>query len=69
MAEVRTGTEISRRVARGEIKMHLDLTGPRYWYEEPLAGYRLCVLMLKQPGFLALAFYQGWIYGQVVLIN
>ncbi|KAG8533781.1 uncharacterized protein KY384_001522 [Bacidia gigantensis] len=68
MAEVRTGTEISRRVARGEIKMHLDLTGPRYWYEEPLAGYRLCLLMLKQPGFLILALYEGWIYGQIVLI-
>ena len=68
MAEVRTGSDISRRVARGEIKMHLDQTGPRYWYEELQAGYRLCFRMVKQPGFLVLALYQGWIYGQMVLL-
>ena len=68
MAEVRTGTDISRRIARGEIKMHLDSTGPKHWYEELQAGYRLCMRMLKQPGFLVLALYQGWIYGQTVLI-
>ena len=68
MAEVRTGTDISRRIARGEIKMHLDSTGPKHWYEELQAGHRLCMRMLKQPGFLVLALYQGWIYGQIVLI-
>lgn len=68
MAEVRTGTDISRRVARGEIKMHLDYTGPKNWFEEVEAGYRLCLGMLKQPGFLVLALYQGWIYGQIVLV-
>ena len=68
MAEVRTGTDVSRRVARGEIKMHLESTGPKNWYEEVSAGHVLCVRMLKQPGFLILAFYQGWIYGQVVMI-
>ena len=68
MAEVRSGTEVSRRVARGEIKMHLDQTGPKIWYEELLAGYRLTLLMVKQPGFLVLSIYQGWIYGQIVLI-
>lgn len=68
MAEVRTGTEISRRVARGEIKMHLESTGPKNWYEEVSAGHVLCARMLKQPGFLILALYQGWIYGQVVMI-
>lgn len=68
MAEVRTGTDVSRRVARGEIKMHLESTGPKNWYEEVSAGHVLCARMLKQPGFFILAFYQGWIYGQVVMI-
>ena len=68
MAEVRTGTELSRRVARGEIKMHMDQTGPKIWHEELVAGYRLTLLMIKQPGFLVLSLYQGWIYGQIVLI-
>ena len=31
MAEVRKGTDVSRRVARGEIKMHLESTGPIWW--------------------------------------
>ncbi|KAL9637393.1 MAG: hypothetical protein Q9164_002213 [Protoblastenia rupestris] len=68
MAEVRTGTDVSRRIARGEIKMHLESTGPKHWYEEVIAGHVLSVRMLKQPGFLVLALYQGWIYGQVVIV-
>ena len=68
MAEVRSGTDISRRVARGEIKMHLESTGPKHWHEEVLAGYTLAFRMLKQPGFFILALYQGWIYGQIVMI-
>lgn len=68
MAEVRKGQDVSRRVARGEIKMHIDLTGPIWWGEELLAGWRLCVRMLKQPGFLVLSFYVAWIYGQVVMV-
>lgn len=68
MAEVRNGQEVSRRVARGEIKMHIDSTGPIWWGEELLAGWRLCVRMLKQPGFLVLSFYVAWIYGQVVMV-
>lgn len=68
MAEVRNGSDVSRRVARGEIKMHIDSTGPIWWGEELLAGWRLCVRMLKQPGFLILSFYVAWIYGQVVMV-
>lgn len=68
MAEVRNGREVSRRVARGEIKMHIDSTGPIWWGEELFAGWRLCVRMLKQPGFLILSFYVAWIYGQVVMV-
>ena len=68
MAEVRSGTDVSRRIARGEIKMHLEATGPVWWWEEVSAGHTLSVRMLKQPGFAILALYMGWIYGQVVLV-
>ena len=68
MAEVRDGTDVSRRIARGEIKMHLNSTGPIWWWEEVWAGHVLCIRMLKQPGFTVLALYLGWIYGQVVLV-
>ncbi|KAL8948639.1 MAG: hypothetical protein Q9222_005190 [Ikaeria aurantiellina] len=68
VAEVRTPTELSRRVARGEVKMHLYSTGPKWWIEEVMAGSVLCVRMLQQPGFLVLSTYIGWIYGQIVMI-
>lgn len=68
MAEVRQGSDVSRRVARGEIKMHLDSTGPMWWGEELLAGQKLCLRMVKQPGFAILALYIGWIYGQIIMI-
>lgn len=68
MAEVTRGSDISRRVARGEIKMHLDATGPMWWGEELLAGQKLCLQMLKQPGFAILALYVGWIYGQIIML-
>lgn len=68
MAEVRSGREVSRRIARGEIKMHIDSTGPIWWGEELTAGYKLCLRMLKQPGFFILSFYIGWIYGQIVMV-
>ena len=67
-AEVRTPTEISRRMARGEIKMHLYSTGPKNWWEEVLAGQVLCARMLRQPGFAVLSLYIGWIYGQIVMV-
>lgn len=68
MAEVRSGGDVSRRVARGEIKMHLQSTGPIWWWEEVWWGHVLAIRMLKQPGFAILALYLGWIYGQVVLV-
>ena len=68
MAEVQNGSELSRRIARGEIKMHLYSTGPKRWWEEVIAGHVLCMRMLLQPGFFILSFYMGWIYGQVVMI-
>jgi MFS family permease len=68
MAEVRSGGDVSRRVARGEIKMHLQSTGPIWWWEEVWWGHVLAIRMLKQPGFAILSLYLGWIYGQVVLV-
>ncbi|KAL8893567.1 MAG: hypothetical protein Q9192_005137 [Flavoplaca navasiana] len=68
IAEVRTPTELTRRVARGEVMMHLYSTGPKWWIEEVIAGSALCVRMLKQPGFLVLSTYIGWIYGQIVML-
>lgn len=68
VAEVRTSTDITRRVAKGEVMMHITSTGPTWWGEEVFAGQVLCARMLKQPGFVVLALYLGWIYGQMILI-
>ncbi|KAF9731177.1 hypothetical protein PMIN02_009434 [Paraphaeosphaeria minitans] len=59
---------ITRRVARGEIKLHISTEGPKYWFEEVWAGLKLSTMMLCQPGFLALSLYLGWIYTQIVLV-
>ncbi|UKZ75220.1 hypothetical protein TrVFT333_002895 [Trichoderma virens FT-333] len=67
VAEVRTGGDISRRVARGEIMMHRVKTGPKWWGQEVYHGILLTLEMLRQPGFLILAIYSAWIYAQVVL--
>ena len=56
------------RVSRGEIKMHLDETGPYWWGQEITAGLRLCWKMMLQPGFLTLAVYAAWVYSQFTLI-
>lgn len=67
VAEVRTGTDISRRLARGEIMMHRVKTGPKWWGEEVYHGVYLSLEMLRQPGFAVLAVYVAWIYAQIVL--
>ncbi|KAJ5055674.1 hypothetical protein J3E74DRAFT_227466 [Bipolaris maydis] len=59
---------ITRRISRGEVKLHIQTEGPRYWFEEVWAGIKLMTMMLLQPGFLVLAVYLGWIYAQVVLV-
>ncbi|KAI4674014.1 uncharacterized protein J4E88_008481 [Alternaria novae-zelandiae] len=59
---------ITRRVSRGEVKLHIETEGPKYWFEEVWAGIKLMTMMLCQPGFLVLALYLGWIYAQVVLV-
>ncbi|KAI8933713.1 hypothetical protein NX059_009429 [Plenodomus lindquistii] len=59
---------ITRRVERGEVKLHSFPEGPRYWFEEVWAGLELSCRMLAQPGFLVLALYTAWMYAQIVLI-
>lgn len=59
---------ITRRVARGEVKLHIGTEGPKYWFEEVWAGMKLTIMMCVQPGFAVLAFYLGWIYAQIVLV-
>lgn len=68
IAEVRTGSDISRRIARGEIMMHRVKTGPKWWGQEVYHGLALSLEMLRQPGFAILTLYSAWIYAQVVLI-
>jgi MFS family permease len=59
---------ITRRVSRGEVKLHISTEGPKYWFEEVWAGMKLMIMMLCQPGLLVLALYLGWIYTQIVLV-
>lgn len=59
---------ITRRVSRGECKLHISTDGPKYWFEEVWAGLKLVTMMMCQPGFFVLSFYLGWIYAQIVLV-
>lgn len=68
VAQVIRDAEVSRRVARGEVMLHLKQTGPIWWHEEVWAGILLSCRMLKQAGFNVLVLYVGWIYGQMVMI-
>lgn len=68
VSEVRNNDQVSRRLAKGEVKMHRVHTGPKWWGEEFHHGLLLTQSMMHQPGFLVLAFYQAWIYGQIILI-
>ena len=68
VAEVRKEGEVSRRLARGEVCLHMIQTGPKWWGEEFHQGVMLSLRMLRQPGFLVLALYVAWIYGQIVLV-
>ncbi|KAM0135022.1 hypothetical protein ACHAP3_005112 [Botrytis cinerea] len=68
VTEVRKDDQVSRRLAKGEVKMHRVHTGPKWWGEEFHHGVLLTKSMMRQPGFLVLAFYQAWIYGQIILI-
>ncbi|OIW23614.1 hypothetical protein CONLIGDRAFT_686540 [Coniochaeta ligniaria NRRL 30616] len=68
VVEVRKGTDVSRRLARGEVMMHRVKDGPTWWGQEVYHGILLSLEMLRQPGFAIIAVYTGWIYAQVVLI-
>jgi MFS family permease len=59
---------ITRRVSRGECKLHISTEGPLYWFEEVWAGIKLMIMMMCQPGFFVLALYLAWIYAQIVLV-
>jgi MFS family permease len=59
---------ITRRVSRGECKLHISTEGPLYWFEEVWAGIKLIMMMMCQPGFFVLALYLAWIYAQIVLV-
>jgi MFS family permease len=59
---------ITRRVSRGECKLHISTEGPKYWFEEVWAGMKLVLMMMMQPGFFVLSFYVAWIYAQIVLV-
>ena len=67
VAEVKEGDQVSHRLARGEVKMHMVQSGPKWWGQEFWHGFRLSGLMLRQSGFLIMAMYVAWIYGQIVL--
>ena len=67
VAEVVNGQDVSRRLARGEVKMHMVQSGPKWWGEEFQYGVMLSLKMLRQPGFMVMAAYVAWIYGQMVL--
>ncbi|KAI2463800.1 hypothetical protein F4781DRAFT_426066 [Annulohypoxylon bovei var. microspora] len=68
VAEVRTGSAVSRRVARGEIMMHRVKDGPKWWGQEMYHGVALSFEMLRQPGFVVMAIYSAYLYAQVVLV-
>jgi MFS family permease len=68
VAEVKDGEKVSRRLARGEVKMHMVQTGPKWWGEEFHYGVMLSMRMMTQPGFVIMAIYVGWMYAQIVLI-
>lgn len=60
--------KIKRRVARGEVKLHVYNVGPKWWYEEVWAGLVLTKRMIFQPGFFVMMSYLGWIQAQLTLV-
>lgn len=60
--------KLKRRVARGEVKLHISNDGPKWWFEEVWAGVILTTRMISQPGFFILASYLAWMYAQVTLV-
>ncbi|KAI5821423.1 hypothetical protein BZA77DRAFT_299532 [Pyronema omphalodes] len=63
-----SGFAESEVVERGEIKMVMFGSSPKWWWEEVSAGFFLSVKMMRQRGFLLVALYFGWIIGNQVLL-
>lgn len=61
------GKEEKQPEDRGEIKMVIFGTSPRWWWEEVWAGTILSFRMLKQLGFLVMTVYVGWVAGEVAM--
>ncbi|KAK3049313.1 hypothetical protein LTR09_009491 [Extremus antarcticus] len=59
---------IKRRVARGEVKLHISNEGPKWWFQEVWAGLVLTKRMVTQLGFFILMIYLAWMYAQVTLV-
>lgn len=59
---------VKRRVARGEVKLHVYNEGPKWWFEEVWAGLVLTKRMVSQAGFFVLMSYLGWIQAQLTLV-
>lgn len=59
---------IKRRIARGEIKLHVYNEGPKWWFEEVWAGLVLTKRMVFQSGFFVMMWYLGWIQAQLTLV-
>ncbi|KAK6392457.1 hypothetical protein LTR65_003587 [Meristemomyces frigidus] len=60
--------KLKRRVARGEVMLHISNDGPKWWFQEVWAGLILTTRMILQPGFFVLMVYIAWIYAQVTLV-
>ena len=64
-SEVRHAAKV---FGRGQVKMHREGSPPKNAGEEIWAGMLLMRDLLSMPGFLILALYYSWVYGQFVLI-
>lgn len=62
------GEEEKQHEDRGEIKMIISGTSPKWWWEEVWAGIVLSFRMCQQLGFLVIAVYVGWIAGEVATV-
>lgn len=53
----------------GEVTLHRTQRRCRWWGEEVQHGALLLYEMLRQPGFLAIALYTGWVHGQAIFVT
>lgn len=60
--------KVRRRVAKGEVKLHISNEGPAWWWEEVWAGLILTKRMVFQAGFFVMMVYLAWINAQLTLV-